>query len=67
MSVKCLLCEEEFRAITPTHLKAIHSTTLADYRVRFPGTEVFSEETKQLMVHDEEARHFIIRDMVLIV
>ena len=46
MSIKCLLCGEEFGAITNTHLKYVHDVTLDDYRRMFPGVELASKELR---------------------
>lgn len=34
--IKCLICEQEVKMITPQHMK-MHGTTTAEYRERFPG------------------------------
>jgi len=47
--VKCLECNKEFGTITNTHLKSAHGMTIGEYLVRHPGTELMSEESKQLV------------------
>ena len=49
MSIKCLLCDGEFSAITNSHLKYMHEITTYDYYKMFPRAEFVSEETRQLL------------------
>ena len=74
MSVECLLCNKEFSVITHTHLRYVHGVTLDDYRVMFPGVELWCKETRRQIaeantgnqyalgyVHDEKSRQAISR------
>ena len=54
MSLTCLLCDEEFDMITPSHLKYVHDITLDSYRKMFPGAELVSKETRQQMSESRE-------------
>jgi len=52
--VKCMLCGEEFSAITGLHLKSAHSITFNEYHEMFPSAETcidrtVNTETRQLI------------------
>lgn len=58
--VVCLLCNKEFKHITPTHLRK-HNTSMGEYRIKFPHAElhisrVMQEETKQKL-RESRARY----------
>ena len=47
MSVKCLLCGEEYSVISGRHLKSAHKITTLEYLVMFPGAELCDDEFRQ--------------------
>lgn len=42
--ITCKICGKEFGSITPTHLRAKHRTTVANYRKKFPNAPLRSPE-----------------------
>ncbi len=42
--ITCKLCDKKFGSITPTHLKASHKITTAEYRKKFPDAPLRSPE-----------------------
>ena len=56
--VKCMLCSQEFDAITASHLRSAHNTTTSDYRELFSDVEfrVPSEETNRLISESEKGK-----------
>lgn len=41
--IKCIVCGNEFKIITPSHLKQAHGITMSQYRERFPDALLYSE------------------------
>jgi len=46
MSIKCLLCGEEFQIVNWMHLKSRHGISVLEYEKMFPGVQIASEEFK---------------------
>lgn len=44
--VVCLVCCNEFKALSHTHLR-LHGLTAADYKARYPGAPLVSETTRE--------------------
>lgn len=45
-TVECLECGQDFKVITPQHLKT-HGMTVVEYLVKYPGVNLTSEATRQ--------------------
>ena len=58
--IKCMLCDEEFGAMTYTHLESVHGVTMDDYRRMFPDAElrIVSDETLQKMREVSLGNHY---------
>jgi len=52
-----MLCDGEFGRITYSHLEHVHGITFDEYLEMFPGVELTSEETRQLLAGNQYATY----------
>lgn len=45
--IKCLLCGEEMKALTNTHMKNKHNISVLEYKLKFPLSKIVTDELSQ--------------------
>jgi len=51
LNVKCVLCNREFRIITPQHLKKSHNMSMEEYKTQFPNAPLAGNHFKLAQKH----------------
>jgi len=58
-TVRCFICDKEFKSITATHLKK-HNITMKNYMIEFPDSQIRSDNSLAILSSKMKGREICL-------